>query len=183
MRGQDTVPADPQAPTTTVTPPPDGDVSAAPGPALNTSPVTITAVDTQGDARGTAVAASGSDKSSVGSPASASRCDSRVTLNLSPSASGGFLSPVECSTPLGAAGGGRVYCVLDCRYCRFVSEGRISPSSATSPLRSPINRSPVASLSPRGSPASEYLNPTSLMYRVSQKPRLKVRHHYLPLVQ
>ncbi|MPC36546.1 hypothetical protein E2C01_030008 [Portunus trituberculatus] len=161
MRGQDMAPVGPQAPTTTLSPPPDGDTDGETHPpttttnttvASSSSPVTITSSSLQGDA------GAGSDKSSGGSPASTSRYENRVNLSLSPSATGGFLSPLECSTPLGAAAGGsRPFCVLDCRYCRYVSEGRISPSSATSPLRSPISRSPVPPLSPRSSPASEYM--------------------------
>ena len=155
MRGQDMAPVGPQAPTTTLSPPPDGDAAGQTTTTTtvtsSSSPVTITSSSLQADG-GTS-----SDKSSGGSPASTSKYENRVNLSLSPSGTGGFLSPLECSTPLGAAAGGsRPFCVLDCRYCRYVSEGRISPSSATSPLRSPISRSPVPPLSPRGSPSSEY---------------------------
>nr|XP_053648219.1 uncharacterized protein LOC128699476 [Cherax quadricarinatus] len=110
MRVQDMIVGDQQGTSTMVVLPPDGEESGPPPavPTTNTSPVTITSEDTAG---GTAGGTAGSDKSCGGSPASASalRYDSRVSLNLSPS--GGFLSPLECSTPLGASGGSRTYCV------------------------------------------------------------------------
>ena len=71
----------------------------------------------------------------------------------------GFLNCRRCSTP---AGGRRTVCVLDCRYCRYVSEGMVSPSlmspraslystslfmcnRKSSPLLSPTTASPSQS--------------------------------------
>ncbi|XP_069164448.1 atrial natriuretic peptide receptor 1 [Procambarus clarkii] len=140
MRVQGMASGDPMTPTTTVSPPQGS------GPPAGA----VTSEILQGDTSGVSAIMDGACKETPSETAAGKR-DSRVALNLS--ATGGFLSPLECSTPLGASGNSRNFCVLDCRYCRFVSEGRISPSGAVSPLRSPIARSPGAASSPRGSPA------------------------------
>lgn len=76
-----------------------------------------------------------------------------AALNLVPSQRQELLSPLECNMP---SAGARPQCVIDCRFCRYVCEGRISPSSGgISPMRSPNRRSPTLISSPRGSPGSE----------------------------
>lgn len=86
-----------------------------------------------------------------------------VQLSVSPSSpdgdcnrpNPGVLACRRCSTP---AGGRRTVCLLDCRYCRYVSEGLLSPSlmspraslfnssvrlnQKSSPLLSPASGSP-----------------------------------------
>lgn len=80
-----------------------------------------------------------------------------AALNLVPWQRQELLSPLECNASGPSA---RPHCVIDCRFCRYVCEGRISPSSGgISPIRSPNRRSPTLILSPRGSPGSEYLLP------------------------
>lgn len=80
-----------------------------------------------------------------------------AALTLVPFQKQELLSPLECNVPGSST---RPHCVIDCRFCRYVCEGRISPSSGgISPIRSPNRRSPTLIISPRGSPGSEYLLP------------------------